>query len=92
MAKGTWINGTKQNYFQDMANADLVWRQDFPQHVNFYELEKDGENDLKKIGTLHKNQPGIVQMNAQPVAENHEEQIAEMGDENAEQQILQQIN
>jgi hypothetical protein len=38
-----------------MANADLVWRQDFPQHVNFYELEKDGENDLKKIGTLHKN-------------------------------------
>ena len=87
MAKGTWINGTKQNYFQDMANVDLVWRQDFLQHVNFYELEKDGENELRKIGTLHKNQQGISERNEQPAAENQNEN-ADMEFENGEQQIL----
>jgi hypothetical protein len=38
MSEGTWINGVKQSYFSDVGHADLVWREDYAQHMNFYEI------------------------------------------------------
>ncbi len=53
MSKGTWVDGVRQTYFQDLLNADLVWLQEFSDQYAFIKLERAGE-EPQRIRTIKK--------------------------------------